>query len=61
MSPLGWQVLSDLLLDERVLQGLVDADPLGRVQHHYLVQQVSELNHLLALVLWKSLAANHIH
>lgn len=30
--------ISDLLLDEGVLQGLVDADPLGRVQHESLVQ-----------------------
>lgn len=60
MSPVGCRVISDLLLDEEVLQGLVDADPLGWVQHENLVQQVSELHNFLALVLWKPLAADHV-
>lgn len=50
----------DLLLDVGVLQGLVDADPLGRVQHKGLVQQVLELGNLLALVLRETLAAHHV-
>lgn len=55
------QERSDLLLDEGVLQGLVDADALGRVQHQGAVQQVLELHHLLPLVLWQPLAADHVH
>lgn len=43
-----------------MLQGLVDADPLGWVEHQDLIHQVSELNHLLPLVLWKSLTTNHV-
>lgn len=60
----GFQVLdselSDLLLDERMLQGLVDADTFGWVQHEGAVQQVLELHHLLPLVLRQPLAANHV-
>lgn len=37
----GWAGLSsDLLLDEGVLQGLVDADAFGWVQHQRAVDQV---------------------
>lgn len=51
---------SDLLLDERVLQSLVDADALGRVQHQGAVQQVLQLHHLLPLVLRQPLAPDHV-
>lgn len=40
------------LLNVGVLQGLVDADPLGWFQHQYLVQELFELNHFLPLVFW---------
>lgn len=50
----------DLLLDERVLQSLVDADALGRVQHQGAIQQVLQLHHLLPLVLGQSLASDHV-
>lgn len=48
------------LLDVGMLQGLVDADPLGWVEHQNLIQQVFELNHLLPLFLWQSLTTNHV-
>lgn len=57
----GPRELSDLLLDEGVLQGLVDADALGRVQHQGAVQQVLQLHHLLPLVLRQPLATDHVH
>lgn len=43
-----------------MLQSLVDADPLGWVEHQNLIQQVFELNHLLPLVLWQSLTTDHV-
>lgn len=43
-----------------MLQGLVDADAFGRVQHQGAVQQVLELHHLLPLVLRQPLASDHV-
>lgn len=50
----------NLLLDEGVLQGLVDANPLSRVQHEDLVQQVLQLVYFFTLVFRKSLAPNQV-
>ena len=52
--------VSDLLLDKRVLQRLVDADAFGRVQHQCAIQQVLQLHYLLPLVLRQSLASYHV-
>lgn len=53
--------VSDLLLDEGVLQGLVDGDALGRVQHQGAVQHVLQQHHFLPLVLGQPLASYHVH
>ena len=50
----------NLLLDEGMLQGLVDANPFSGVQHQDLVQQVLQLVHFLTLVFRKSLAPNQV-
>lgn len=59
--PLLWErvvcSVSDLLLDEGVLQSLVYADAFSWVQHQCALQQVLQLHYLLPLVLRQTLAS----
>lgn len=43
-----------------MLQGLVDVDPLGRIQHEDLIQQVLQLMHFLTLVFQEPLATDQV-